>query len=115
MTNPTITEMTVREFAQLSAEDKANWQLIDVREPDEIEVAALQGFEVFSLSEFAQWSEQIDSQLDTDKPTAVICHHGMRSQQMCQWLFDRGFTQLYNISGGIDAYSRLVDPSVPRY
>ncbi len=47
--------------------------------------------------------------------TLVLCHHGIRSAQMCQWLVDQGFTNVKNIMGGIDAYSILVDPSVPQY
>ncbi|MHC5832212.1 MAG: rhodanese-like domain-containing protein, partial [Nostoc sp.] len=42
-------------------------------------------------------------------------HHGIRSAQMCQWLIAQGFTNVQNISGGIDAYSLLVDPSIPQY
>jgi len=45
----------------------------------------------------------------------VLCHHGIRSGQMCQWLRSQGFTAVRNITGGIDAYSQQVDASVPRY
>jgi rhodanese-related sulfurtransferase len=44
-----------------------------------------------------------------------MCHHGMRSAQMCQWLTQQGFTNVKNIVGGIDAYSVGVDSSIPRY
>jgi rhodanese-related sulfurtransferase len=47
--------------------------------------------------------------------TLVICHHGIRSLQMCQWLQSQGFTNVKNINGGIDAYSLLVDSNIPRY
>lgn len=90
-------------------------QLVDVREPQEIETAAIAGFENFPLSEFADWGDKIHSRLDPEKTTIVLCHHGVRSAQMCQWLLRQGFTQVKNVSGGIDAYSIRVDPSVPRY
>jgi rhodanese-related sulfurtransferase len=90
-------------------------QLIDVREPAEVAAAALEGFENLPLSEFAAWSNTIHSRFDTDKETIVLCHHGMRSAQMCAWLAQQGFTRLKNVVGGIDAYAIKVDRSVPRY
>ncbi|MEO0377612.1 MAG: rhodanese-related sulfurtransferase, partial [Cyanobacteria bacterium P01_A01_bin.17] len=42
-------------------------------------------------------------------------HHGLRSAQMCQWLMRQGFTDVKNVAGGIDAYTRKVDPTLPRY
>jgi rhodanese-related sulfurtransferase len=44
-----------------------------------------------------------------------MCHHGIRSAQMCQWLMNQGFTNVKNVAGGIDAYSILVDHSIPQY
>jgi len=44
-----------------------------------------------------------------------MCHHGIRSRQAAEYFLRQGFTNLYNLSGGIDAWSTLVDPSVPRY
>lgn len=110
-----IEEFSVEKLANLSDEERADWQFIDVREPQEVDLAKIEGFEVLSLSQFQQWSESIYARFDKDKPTVVMCHHGMRSYQMCQWLMDRGFTDLKNLSGGIDAYSRFVDRSIPRY
>lgn len=90
-------------------------QLIDVREPAEIAIASIDGFTNLPLSEFEAWSDHIHSQFEAEKETVVLCHHGMRSAQMCLWLAQQGFTQLKNVTGGIDAYSVIVDPSVPRY
>jgi len=90
-------------------------QLVDVREPGELAIAHLPGFQVFSLSEFSTWSDTITHSLDPEKETLVLCHHGVRSAQMCQWLVAQGFSQVKNIVGGIDAYAYAVDPSVPRY
>jgi len=109
-------QITVEELGRYLAETNANkLQLVDVREPDEIELAALPGFVAFPLSEFAEWSGEIDDRLNRDTETLVLCHHGVRSAQMCQWLSDRGFTNVKNIVGGIDAYSMVVDRTVPRY
>jgi rhodanese-related sulfurtransferase len=90
-------------------------QLIDVREPAEIAIAKIDGFTNLPLSEFEAWSDSIHSQFEAEKETVVLCHHGMRSAQMCLWLAQQGFTQLKNVTGGIDAYSVVVDQSVPRY
>ncbi|MEE8306244.1 MAG: rhodanese-like domain-containing protein, partial [Gammaproteobacteria bacterium] len=48
-------------------------------------------------------------------PLVVMCHGGMRSLQVAQYLTDQGFADVYNLSGGIDAWSQEVDPAVPRY
>ncbi len=109
-------QITVEELGRQLAETNAEkLQLVDVREPYEIELAALPGFVAFPLSEFAQWSGEIDDLLDRDTETLVLCHHGVRSAQMCHWLTERGFTNVKNIVGGIDAYSMVVDRTIPRY
>lgn len=113
--NPAIAQISVEEFARLQAESSSDLQLVDVREPSELELASLEGFQNLPLSQYGEWAGQIHSLLDTQKETCVLCHHGMRSAQMCQWLSSQGFTNVKNIAGGIDAYSLLVDPSVPRY
>ncbi|KAL3680406.1 hypothetical protein R1sor_023362 [Riccia sorocarpa] len=90
-------------------------QLIDVREPDEITTASIKGFDAYPLSRFGHWAPNIADDLDPEKETYVLCHHGMRSMQAAQWLQTQGFTRLYNIVGGIHAYSKKIDPSVPTY
>jgi rhodanese-related sulfurtransferase len=110
-----LLEITVEALAQRIAEADTPLQLIDVREPQEIAIAALPGFQVFPLSQSAAWMGTLPTQLDPHGETYVMCHHGMRSAQMCQWLVQQGFTNVKNITGGIDAYALIVDPSVPRY
>lgn len=110
-----LAQISVEEFATRLAGSPENLQLIDVREPEEIAIANIERFEVLPLSQFAQWSGEIHQRFDKDVETIVMCHHGMRSAQMCQWLQNQGFTQVKNLSGGIEAYSARVDPSVPRY
>jgi rhodanese-related sulfurtransferase len=58
----------------------------------------------------------VRSDLDPDAPTYVLCHHGVRSRSVAEFLVSRaGFTNVHNVSGGIDAYSRRVDAAVPLY
>jgi len=112
--NPPIAHIRVEELAErLAAGDRL--QLVDVREPEELAIASLDQFQNLPLSQFAQWSAQIQTQLDPDAETIVMCHHGMRSAQMCHWLINQGFVDVKNLAGGIDAYSTAVDPTVPRY
>ena len=113
--NHHFSEITVKELAQQMAENCDSVQLVDVREPEEISFASISGFQVFPLSQFAQWNTRIFTCLNPQIRTIVLCHHGIRSAQMCQWLMSQGFTQVNNVSGGIDAYSRIVDSSIPRY
>jgi rhodanese-related sulfurtransferase len=111
----TFTEITVSELATKLADNETPSQFVDVREPQELALVKLPRFINLPLSEHAQWSPEIYTRLDKDTETFVLCHHGMRSAQMCQWLISQGFTRVSNIIGGIDAYSHRVDPSLPKY
>ena len=111
-------------FQQISVEQLAtalatnsteNLQLIDVREPQEVAMAKISGFTNLPLSQYEQWAPQIHTNFDLTKETYVLCHHGVRSAQMCYWLNQQGFRKVKNIIGGIDAYSLAIDPSIPRY
>jgi rhodanese-related sulfurtransferase len=108
-------QISVEELAKRLASDQEKIQLIDVREPQEIAISRIDGFVNLPLSEYEQWSEQVPTRFDPHAETFVLCHHGIRSAQMCQWLVTQGFTDVKNITGGISAYSILVDPSVPQY
>lgn len=110
-----VTQISVETLGHRMAESTESLQLVDVREPQEVAIASLEGFENLPLSEYAEWSDQIQTRLDPHAETLVICHHGIRSAQMCQWLMSQGFTDVKNVAGGIDAYSIMVDPSIPRY
>ena len=110
-----IPEIDVRELAIRLAEGADSLQLIDVRERSEFAIAQIPGFDLYPLSEFDLWSEKIFIDLEAEAETIVICHHGMRSAQLCHWLSMRGFSKVQNVMGGIDAYSRFVDNRVNRY
>jgi len=110
-----LAQITIEELALLIEQQPESLQLIDVREPDEVAIAHIPGFTVLPLSKFPQWSTTINDLFDPHLETLVICHHGVRSAQMCQWLLNQGFTNVKNIQGGIDAYSLYVDPTLARY
>ena len=91
-------------------------QLIDVREEGEFETARIAGFELKPLSRLVEWGSFASKDMDPEAQTVVLCHHGMRSMQVSNFLVQQaGFGRVFNVSGGIDAYSRLVDKEVPRY
>lgn len=111
-----ISQISVTELAErLNSDSAPELQLLDVREPEEVAIAYLPGFEVLPLSQFAAWADALHTRFHPDVETLVICHHGIRSAQMCQWLRNQGFTNVKNITGGIDAYATVVDASVPKY
>lgn len=110
-----IPEIDVNSLALKLAEGDRSLQLIDVRERNEAAIASIPEFDLYPLSEFELWSEQILIDLEPEAETIVMCHHGMRSAQLCQWLAVRGFSNVHNVAGGIDAYSRFVDNGIDRY
>jgi len=111
-----IGHMSTQDLADLLADPEAaaEAQLIDVREDAEVELARLPGFSVYPLSSFKLWAPEFMAVMDRDTKTVVLCHHGQRSMNMCAFLVDQGFTSVFNVTGGIDAYA-LMDERVPRY
>jgi len=104
----------------LTAADLANWLndparpapvLLDVREPWEVQAASLTQIVHIPMRDIPARSEE----LDDDAEIVCICHHGGRSASVGMFLEGRGFKRIYNLQGGIDAWSRQVDPSVPTY
>jgi rhodanese-related sulfurtransferase len=114
-----LPQITVQELSEKLSEKlsdaSSSLQLVDVREVQELAIAQLPGFINLPLSESESWAIDIRGCLNAEAETLVLCHHGMRSAQMCQWLISQGFTNVKNISGGIDAYSIQVDRTVPQY
>lgn len=86
-------------------------RIIDVREPVEYEIARIEGTELLPLSRFNEWA----AALNPDEETVVMCHHGIRSAQVCAFLIRQGFKRLYNLAGGIDRWSQEVDRNVLQY
>ena len=110
-----IIQITVQELAQRLVGDRQDLQLIDVREHDEVEIAAIAGFTILPLSEYEEWAGDFKEKFDPQLETLVLCHHGMRSAQMCQWLVNQGFTNVKNIEGVIDSYAYIVEPTMAKY
>ncbi len=113
--NPSPSEITVQELQQQLIDKSLSLQLIDVREIAEVDLARIEEFQILPISCYQNWRETILTDFDPNQETIVLCHHGIRSAQMCYWLANQGFTNVKNVVGGIDAYSRLVDRSIPRY
>ena len=89
--------------------------LLDVREPWEVQTASftLPGVERLAIP-MNELPGRLD-ELDPEQPVLSLCHHGMRSLQVAAFLERQGFDQVFNVAGGIDAWSRQVDASVPLY
>ena len=85
--------------------------LIDVRELLEYEYARIAGARLLPLSQFTAWVNT----LDPAEEYVFMCHHGIRSANVCMALARAGFMRLCNLTGGIDAWSREIDRSVPLY
>ncbi|AGY60279.1 rhodanese-like domain-containing protein [Gloeobacter kilaueensis] len=111
----TYQEISVAELKRKLAASTSEIQFIDVREPDELEQSKLERFINLPLSQYQEWSPRLDAILDPAKETIVLCHHGMRSADMCSYLLRRGFNNVKNVQGGIHAYALYVDQSVPQY
>ncbi|MGY6274939.1 rhodanese-like domain-containing protein [Methylomonas sp. MgM2] len=105
-----ITQYTVYQL-QKDIENGKKLLLLDVREPNEYAFAHIDGSLHIPLRLL---SERVDG-LDKEQDIVVVCHHGMRSQQACLFLEQYGFNRLYNLKGGIDAWSLNCDPTIPRY
>lgn len=92
-------------------EKEEKFRLIDVREPVEYEIARIEEAEFLPLSRFAEWNET----LNAEDEIVVMCHHGVRSANVCMYLAQNGFEKVFNLEGGIDSWSAEVDEDVPRY
>lgn len=86
--------------------------LLDVREPWEAQLASIPGATLMPMGEVPSRAHQ---ELDPDQPIVVLCHHGARSLSVTMWLRDQGFEHVQSLAGGIDRWSRFIDPAVPRY
>ena len=114
-------------ISQLNPADFAAWRdaaasppiVLDVREPWELQAASVtpDGFTLLSIPMRdipARVAELLDAH-GADYPIACLCHHGMRSLQVANYLQQSGFTELVNLQGGIDAWSKQIDASVALY
>ena len=89
--------------------------VLDVREAAELRLAGItpDGFELVAMAMGTVPARL--AELDPARPIACLCHHGMRSQRVAAFLAANGFARVANIAGGIDAWSRELDPSIASY
>jgi rhodanese-related sulfurtransferase len=104
-------EITPQEFSHLRTLQPATI-LLDVREPWEFNTANLPGSLLMPMGEV---TSRAHTELDPDAHIVVLCHHGQRSLSVAMWLRAQGFDQAQSLAGGIEAWSRLIDPTIPRY
>lgn len=104
-----LTATQLKEWLDDPAREKP--VLIDVREPWEFDVCRIGGAKPMPMRAIpARYLE-----LKRDAETVVICHHGARSYQVCMFLEHQGFSKLFNLYGGMAAWSRDADPTTPTY
>lgn len=106
---PSVAQMSVSELKAL-LDSGAPFELLDVRTPQEAATASIPGAVLLTEME-----TQRIAQLPKDTRLVFHCHHGGRSQQAAEHFLGLGFTDVSNVTGGIDAWSTEIDPSVPRY
>lgn len=102
----------------LSVSELARWRttgerftLLDVREPDELRRASIEGAVHMPMRHVPARLDE----LDRSARIAILCHHGGRSEQVARFLYAQGFTDVHNVDGGIDAYARQIDKTIPTY
>ncbi len=106
-----IRQLTVRELKDRLDQGANDLVVIDVREPWELNVCSLPGTLSIPMRAIpARYPE-----LSKDAEIVLMCHHGVRSQQVAYFLERQGFTRLNNLVGGIAAWAREVDPKMPTY
>ena len=108
-----VPEITPTQFCQRWPDRSAAAAatLLDVREPDELAVAAVEDALHIPMREVPVRL----AELDRDKPLVVMCHSGGRSRRVAEYLAANGFGQVFNLAGGIDAWAQQVDPRLARY
>jgi rhodanese-related sulfurtransferase len=104
-------EISVANAKALLAADPAP-MLLDVREQWEFDTAHISGATLIPMPEIPA---RAFNELDEDAPILVLCHHGARSLSVAAWLRNQGFAQAQSIAGGIEQWSREIDPTIPRY
>lgn len=106
-------EITPVEVHQL-LENGAPVVMIDVREVFEHKVACIDGAELIPMNTVPGQLQHLEGVAD-EKKLVVFCHHGMRSLSVVNWLRQHGVENCQSMKGGIDAWGRQIDPTVPLY
>ena len=107
-------EISPEELHELMAKPgDPSFRLIDVREQDEFDICKLERAELIPLSSFAETATK--GLAGETRPIILYCHHGMRSANATQWLMKKGFKNVINLTGGIDAWALTIEPTMTRY
>jgi len=107
-----MTQITPQNLQQwLADEGRKPPVLLDVREPWEYQTCHIDGSVLAPMSTIPARVQELDRETDT----VVICHHGARSYQVGVFLERNGFSNLYNLQGGVNAWADQVEPTMPRY
>jgi rhodanese-related sulfurtransferase len=107
-------EITPRKYREQSGSDSIDTPvLLDVREPAEVAAASIDGAVHLPMGEIKSRLSELEAY--ADEPIVVVCHHGARSMQVTHFLRQQGFDSVHSMAGGIDLWSRDIDPDVPRY
>jgi adenylyltransferase/sulfurtransferase len=104
-------EVTVQEMKRALEDPKLGIKVIDVREPDEFEIARVEGVPLLPLSQIGERF----TELDPNQQYYIHCKAGVRSLKALHFLREQGFKYLKSVKGGISAWSEEVDHSVPKY
>jgi rhodanese-related sulfurtransferase len=104
-------EITARELQEYLAITEPPPLLLDVREPQEFAICHIAGSRHIPMNQVPQALDQ----LDPERETIVICHHGMRSARIANYLEQVGFDKVLNLAGGIHAWACEVDSDMPTY
>jgi rhodanese-related sulfurtransferase len=97
---------------EVKAKATNTFTLLDVREPWEFEIASIAGSRHIPMGDIPSRAHQ---ELDPDEHIVVVCHHGVRSMSVTNWLRQQGFENSQSMRGGIDAWSRQIDTKVSTY
>jgi rhodanese-related sulfurtransferase len=104
-------QMLPRDLAERLRDGGEPPLLLDVREPWEFRLCRIEGARSLPMRQIPDAL----GELDHDRELVVICHHGIRSQQVARYLDYQGFTNVINLQGGVAAWARDVDPAMPTY
>jgi len=106
-----ITQISPINLQQQLLENSQAYLLLDVREPFEYQIASLDNSVLIPMNQIPDRLDELEKQ----QAIMVICHHGMRSENVAYYLDQQGFTQVFNLTGGIDAWARSCDAKMALY
>ncbi|MBM2830739.1 MAG: rhodanese-like domain protein [Gammaproteobacteria bacterium] len=99
------------EKLKISLDEDSSILLLDVREPWEYQICHIDGSMNISMLNIPS----AIGELDPERETVVICHHGIRSLQVANYLADQGFNKITSLEGGVDTWAKSIDQTMPQY